>query len=59
MKKYPRYKENPEISVDTAEQKTGNVAIETLPEMTEDEQLLAVAERILREHRAAFEELAK
>ena len=28
-------------------------------EMTEDEKLQFVAERILREHRAAFEELAK
>ena len=28
-------------------------------EMTEDEKLKFVAERILREHRAAFEELAK
>ena len=28
-------------------------------EMTEDEKLEFVAERILREHRAAFEELAK
>ena len=28
-------------------------------EMTEDEKLSFVAERILREHRAAFEELAK
>ena len=28
-------------------------------EMTEDEKFLFVAERILREHRAAFEELAK
>ena len=28
-------------------------------EMSEDEKLLFVAERILREHRAAFEELAK
>ena len=28
-------------------------------EMTEDEKLCFVAERILREHRAAFEELAK
>ena len=28
-------------------------------EMTEDERFMFVAERILREHRAAFEELAK
>ena len=28
-------------------------------EMSEDEKMLFVAERILREHRAAFEELAK
>ena len=28
-------------------------------EMSEDEKLLFVAERILREHRAAFEDLAK
>ena len=28
-------------------------------EMTEDERFLFVAQRILREHRAAFEELAK
>ena len=37
------------------------IDLETEPqiEMTEDEKLLFVASRILRRHRAAFEELAK
>ena len=48
-----------ETSIPMPDQARIDRKAEPQKEMTEDEKFLFVAERILREHRAAFEELAK